>query len=206
MTKVNISVEYKLESMTNLVKIVTECELGQGGSKTTVVHTYDLTLTDETLFSSVYLQTIHSKWINRLEKDISDLVNNPYEVEQTCIEASKAFRDTVSHNPLGGQESYITKKSAWSKGTIWVNSSMGTSDSEILSKESKKLPNIYQSAPYPCKCGNHFSSAPVREIIMHLNDGLKWPRGDIADWLDDLQDNHGYNFDFQPWAEEEEMI
>lgn len=31
-------------------------------------------------------------------------------------------------------------------------------------------------------------------MIQHLNDSHKWSREKIADWIDDLQDNHGYNF------------
>ena len=37
-------------------------------------------------------------------------------------------------------------------------------------------------------------STSVWYTIQHLNDQHQWTREKIADWIDDLQDNHGLNF------------
>lgn len=60
-----------------------------------------------------------------------------------------------------------------------------------LSVASKSLPGIMEEVKIPCSCyngdeeGNEIK-APIRNIIMHLNDQHKWPREEIADWLETL--------------------
>ena len=68
------------------------------------------------------------------------------------------------------------------------------SGSAELSHESRKLPGIYDSVPLPC-CGSTYTT--VFAAIAHLNDDERWTREHIADWLDELQDKHGYDFTFK---------
>ena len=60
-----------------------------------------------------------------------------------------------------------------------------------LSVASKSLPGIFEQVKMPCTCYNGDEEgnepvAPIRDIIMHLNDQHKWPREEIADWLETL--------------------
>lgn len=58
---------------------------------------------------------------------------------------------------------------------------------------SQNLPGVAQIVLCPCSCGARMS---VWRAVQHLNDTMKWTRAEIADWLDELQDNQGYDFTF----------
>lgn len=49
------------------------------------------------------------------------------------------------------------------------------------------MPDILADVKYPCKCG--MTPATVKDVVIHLNDGEKWTRERIADWLDTLDLN-----------------
>lgn len=66
-------------------------------------------------------------------------------------------------------------------------------NSKSVSTMSQRLPGVQQLAWCPCPCGVRMS---VWRVVQHLNDSVKWTRNEIADWLDDLQDNQGYDFTF----------
>lgn len=64
-------------------------------------------------------------------------------------------------------------------------------DELTLEKESKSLPGMDEIVMYPCDretCEARLGglSAPLRMIVMHLNDAHHWPRHRIADWLESL--------------------
>jgi len=48
------------------------------------------------------------------------------------------------------------------------------------------IPSILQVARYPCSCDLYGYERGVNQIIVHLNDGCKWTREAIADWLETL--------------------
>ena len=96
------------------------------------------------------------------------------------------------------------------------------SDRKMLAEESHRLPGIDTSVELPCGCKrkktvttaivenpssiNDFTwhtertGEPVRmllrEGIIHLNDGHRWTREQIADWLDELHDSGEVNIEF----------
>lgn len=63
-----------------------------------------------------------------------------------------------------------------------------------IHKISQNLPGVKQVAWCPCECGDVMT---VWEIVQHLNDGAGWNREKIADWIDYLQDNRGFDFTFK---------
>lgn len=80
-----------------------------------------------------------------------------------------------------------------------------------LYDQSVKLPGMTELVDVslvPCSYGGSVASLfkcvgwslqnelTVAKVIFHLNDDHKAPRELVADWLDELADNHGYNFDF----------
>lgn len=93
-----------------------------------------------------------------------------------------------------------------------VNTS-GPSDSTRLASLSKKLPGVNHVVEFPCGCKDVILSGegltkssqgtkPRRSrlwsVIQHLNDKhQEWTREKIADWIDELQDKHGLNMEFQ---------
>lgn len=90
------------------------------------------------------------------------------------------------------------KKWAWKNNSEWsgVWASNVEDDYAELGEESHSLPGVHSKAAFPCSHRER-EDTEIREIIIHLNDTDRWPREKIADWLDDLQDNYGYDFTFQ---------
>lgn len=74
-----------------------------------------------------------------------------------------------------------------------LNVNYEKSKSNEISVVSRSLPGVNQNVNCPCECGQNES---VWTIVQHLNDSVRWSRGKIADWLDDLQDNQGYDSTF----------
>lgn len=56
----------------------------------------------------------------------------------------------------------------------------------VLEKQSHKLPGIETMVECPVCPDSKTHHGSVWEIVIHLNDQFKYPRDDIADWLDDL--------------------
>ena len=63
-------------------------------------------------------------------------------------------------------------------------------ESDRLSLLAAELPGVEETVKCPCDapCPDSGKVRPIFNTIMHLNDIHKWPREDVADWLDSVDD------------------
>jgi hypothetical protein len=56
---------------------------------------------------------------------------------------------------------------------------------------SKRLPGVDKIVKFPCKCTvpKHRFEDTLFQVIIHLNDDIKWSREAIADWIESLDIN-----------------
>ena len=66
-------------------------------------------------------------------------------------------------------------------------------NSTEMEREAAKLPNINAYARHPVTS----TLAPLWVIVTNLNDHHKWSRDQIADWLDDLNDEGVVDLSFK---------
>lgn len=61
----------------------------------------------------------------------------------------------------------------------------GNADAEVVPANPliDAIPGLAEKVKCPCGCNDN---APVWNVVIHLNDGAKWSREKIADWLDTL--------------------
>jgi hypothetical protein len=153
----------------------------------TFVYNYDFNITDEIGIANFF--KIRRKFIER----------NPMKMQEAGV--PNEYRDEIQ-----GQLEVLIKECWDNQGFLVAPEQLlpslkahfkeFTYEANLgLSSLSHRLPGMDERVSCPCKCG--MREVSVRNLIIHLNDKVKWPREDIADWLDDLQDKHGYNFEFE---------
>lgn len=215
--KVQYYIHYQMDTMTNSVELVTRFPTGGMGG---YIHTFRLQVSDEIVMQGGNLQYIvYGRWMYDLEKAVHEHVDNKYAEEMILAKATAQFAsfsgqsiytgDTLSDIGYknGGFYNKYHDEDFQKKLYEQFTKPVQHGPRIELSMASRKLPGINSPTDYPCNCPRFKDVRdPVRDVIMHLNDKERWSREKIADWLDDLQDNQGYNFDFQPWAEEEELV
>lgn len=108
----------------------------------------------------------------KLEESIAK-ANTHYTAQNYMIQAQNAYAYSYGSTivPGGGGKSSLYKP---------VPSILGT-----LSKAIPSLNEIIKGCP-ASGCTYRKSQLPISQAIMHLNDYHKWPRNEVADWLESL--------------------
>lgn len=63
----------------------------------------------------------------------------------------------------------------------------------VLSGLRSVMPGIDAMVRLPCTCGDNGIPSTVHDAVVHLNDGERWTREQIADWLDSLSVDLRFN-------------
>lgn len=113
----------------------------------------------------------------------------------------KVIKGNTSLNPDVGFE-FSNQTTLLSGGVVYAPPALASSwDSSQLSKSSNLLPGLFSKVECPCDlCWSSIDGAkltPLKLVIIHLNDQMKWSREQIADWLDELHESGAVDLEFK---------
>jgi len=181
-------------------------------------------VSDEKLASDEFLSTV-TKLVHKMVNEIPDPVRPPVSIVSFCFEelikSGGGMMGFLSYKaPAEPIFAALHHPTAPPKEKQWH---------EDVAEESRRLPGVSEKVVCPCErpaiplvidsyesAGLRYmveecctlkgfvgqnNTSTIRNIIIHLNDDIKWSREKIADWLDELHDSGQVNIEFQPWDE-----